>query len=45
MLKIIQGLSKFAQNWGIFICNFVTTIKKCEAQLYKMYCGQQTMYG
>ncbi len=40
MLELVQGLSKFAQNWNIFICNFVAIVKKCEAQLNQMYCDQ-----
>jgi hypothetical protein len=43
--KLVQGLSKFAQNWDIFICNFVVIVKECEAQLYQIYCEKQTMYG
>lgn len=34
MLELVQGLSKFAHNWDIFICNFVVTIKEYEVQLY-----------
>jgi len=37
---VVWCLSKFAQNWDIFICNFVVVVKKCEAQLYQMYCDQ-----
>ncbi len=40
MLELVQGLSKFAQNWNIFICNFVAIVKKCEEQLNQMYCDQ-----
>jgi predicted glycosyltransferase involved in capsule biosynthesis len=45
MLELVQSLSKFAQNQDIFICDFVTIVKKCEAQLYQMYYYQQTIYG
>jgi predicted glycosyltransferase involved in capsule biosynthesis len=45
MLEIVQGLSKFVQNWNIFICVFYDVVKECEGKLCKMYCGQQTMYG
>ncbi len=45
MLEIVQGLSKFVQNWNIFICVFVDVVKECEGKLYKMYCDQQNMYG
>jgi sulfur relay (sulfurtransferase) DsrF/TusC family protein len=40
MLELVLGLSKFAQNQDIFICDFVVTIKKCKVQLYQMYCDQ-----
>ncbi len=34
MLELVQGLSKFAHNWDIFMCNFVTIVKEYEVQLY-----------
>jgi hypothetical protein len=34
VLELVQGLSKFAHNWDIFICNFVATVKESKAQLY-----------
>ncbi len=40
MLEFVQGLSKFAQNRDIFICDFVVVVKECEAQLYQMYCDR-----
>ncbi len=45
MLEFVQGLSKFAQNQNIFICNFFVVIKECEVQPYQTYCDQYTMYG
>jgi hypothetical protein len=45
MLELVYGLSKFVQNWDIFICDYVVGAKECEVQLYLMYYDQQTMYG
>jgi hypothetical protein len=36
LLKVVQGLSKFAQGCHTFICNFVATFKLCESNLLKM---------
>jgi hypothetical protein len=40
MLEIVQGLSKFVQNWNIFICVFVDVVKECKGKFYKMYYDQ-----
>jgi hypothetical protein len=40
MLEFVWCLSKFANNRDILICNFIVVVKKCEAQLYQMYCDQ-----
>jgi hypothetical protein len=29
MLETIHGLMKFSQNWDIFVCYYVATIKIC----------------
>jgi hypothetical protein len=36
-LELVHGLSKFAQNQQTFICDFISTLKFCEADLFTMY--------
>jgi hypothetical protein len=37
LLECMQSLSKFVQDWDVFICDFVDAIKACERDLYKLY--------
>jgi hypothetical protein len=37
LLELVQGLSKFAQSQYTFICDFIFSLKLCEADLFPMY--------
>jgi hypothetical protein len=43
-LETIQRLSKFAQGWDIFICDFIFTLKFVEANLFTMHCDNDKLY-
>ncbi len=40
MLEALQGLSKYAQNREIFICDFMGNVKFCQANLHNTYCDE-----
>jgi len=44
LLKVVNILIKFAQGKNIFICNFVTKIKICQANIFMMYFDPFTSY-
>jgi hypothetical protein len=35
-LELVQSLSKFAQSWITFICDFIFVVKLCESNLQAM---------
>ncbi len=37
MLEVLQGLNKYGQNKNTFICDFVGSVKLCQANLHNMY--------
>jgi hypothetical protein len=34
MLKCVQNISKLVETYGVFICDFVVVMKKCENDFY-----------
>jgi len=42
LLECVQSLSKFGQIQDVFICDFVSDVKVCEADLYQTYCDLVT---
>jgi hypothetical protein len=44
-LEIMQGPSKFAQGQDTFICDFISTLKFAEANLFIMYCDNEKKYN
>ncbi len=37
MLETVHSLNKLAQNWDIFICDYVAITELCQTKLYTMY--------
>lgn len=37
LLKSVHNLIKVAQSKDVFLCDFVTSVKICESELYWMY--------
>jgi hypothetical protein len=44
LLEVMHALIKFAQGRDIFICDFVTIVKNCQANLYMMYSNPSSNY-
>jgi hypothetical protein len=44
LLGVVNILIKFAKRNNIFICNFVTIIKICQADIFMMYSDPFTSY-
>jgi hypothetical protein len=44
-LESMQRLSKFAQRWDTFICDFISTLKLVEEVLFTMYCDSEKNYS
>jgi hypothetical protein len=44
MLETIHVLIKFALKKDVFVCDFITTIKICNGQLYSHYFDLETKY-
>jgi len=45
MLKAFHALIKFAQACDTFVCDFVTNVKLCCVELYKLFFDMETKYG
>jgi len=37
LLEVMHSLIKFAQLQDMFMCDFITTVKICEGEVYRMY--------
>jgi hypothetical protein len=44
MLKSINGLMKFVYAKDVFLCDYITIVKICQAYLYKMYIDPSTSF-
>jgi hypothetical protein len=44
MLETIHALINFVEKWNIFVCDYVTTIKICQGQLYFHYSNSTRKY-
>jgi hypothetical protein len=44
MLEYVNGLMKFVQSRDVFMCDYITTVKHCQADLYKMYINLNTSF-
>ncbi len=44
MLDYVNGLMKFVQNRDVFMCDYITTLKHCQEELYKMYINLNTSF-
>jgi hypothetical protein len=44
LLEIVVGLSKFAQGWHTFICDFVFVVKLVKMDLFTMYYDTNKSY-
>lgn len=44
LLEYVHALVKFAQMQDMFVCDLVATIKVCQANLFSMYCDQNSNF-
>jgi len=45
MVEFVQILSKYVQNWNMFIYDFVIIVKLCQVDLHKKYCDEEKKYN
>jgi len=45
MLEVVQNLSKFVRYKDTFICDFVSTMKLCQFDIYTMYVDLEKQYS
>jgi hypothetical protein len=45
LLELLQGLSKFTQSQQTFICDFISALKLCEANLFTIYCEARKRFS
>ncbi len=44
MLEYVNGLMKFVQSRDVFMCDYITIVKHCQGDLYKMYINLNTSF-
>ncbi len=44
MLEYVNGLMKFVQSRNVFMCDYITILKRCHGDLYKMYINLNTCF-